>query len=147
LNGHNQKFAIEERRRQVAACLAKAMTQSEIAKQLGVDQSTVSDDVKALALMSQRFVYDLAKSDLGWYYKECIDGIQQAKRELWRMYRYLDEDMRPDSVKLKLMALKVSIQADVEKFKLLSEGPNILAVKSMEDRLANIEQNIEEKPN
>jgi hypothetical protein len=51
------------------------MTDSKIALELKVDQSTISRDVKALKELSQRFVFDLAKSDLAYYYKQCIDGI------------------------------------------------------------------------
>jgi IS30 family transposase len=79
---HN--FKIEERRRQVASMLAQSMTETEIAEQLNVDQSTISRDVKALEWMSQQFVFDLAKSDLAYYYdKHAIDGIEEAKREEW----------------------------------------------------------------
>jgi IS30 family transposase len=81
LSTSSSKFAIEERRRQVASLLAKCKTETEIATILGVDQSTISDDVKALRLMSQRFVYDLAKSDLSVCYKECLDGIQEEKKK------------------------------------------------------------------
>jgi IS30 family transposase len=40
------------------------MIESEIARELNVDQSTISRDIKALKGLSQQFVYDLAKSDL-----------------------------------------------------------------------------------
>lgn len=49
-----------------------------------------------------------------------------------------------DNAKYRLMELKVAIQAEEAKFKLLTEGPNILAVKRMEDRLHRIEQDIQE---
>jgi DNA-binding MarR family transcriptional regulator len=45
-NSDKRQFLIEERRRIVAKCLARSMTQIEIAKQLGFDQSTISDDVR-----------------------------------------------------------------------------------------------------
>jgi hypothetical protein len=32
--------------------------------------------------MPQQFVFDLAKSDLPYYYKQSIDGIEEAKKEL-----------------------------------------------------------------
>jgi hypothetical protein len=38
-------------------------------------------DVKALKEISQQFVFDLAKSDLAYYYKQSIDGIEEAKKE------------------------------------------------------------------
>ena len=40
----------------------------------------------------------------------------------------------------KLLALKLIIQSDETSFKLLSEGPGLLAVKSLEDRLNKIER-------
>ena len=70
------KFKIEERRRQVASLLAQSMTESEIAQELNVDQSTISRDVKALKQMSQQFVFDLAKSDLAYHYKQCINRFE-----------------------------------------------------------------------
>ena len=63
------KFEIEDRRKKVATLLAQSMTETEIAQKLKVDQSTISRNIKALKLLSQRFVFDLAKSDLAYYYK------------------------------------------------------------------------------
>jgi len=62
---HTKKFHLEERRRQVASLLAQSMTEQEIADKLGVDRSTISRDIKALKLLSQRFVFDLVKSGFG----------------------------------------------------------------------------------
>jgi IS30 family transposase len=134
LTAHNLK--IEGRRRRVSSLLAQSMTESEIAQELNVDQSTISRDVKALKELSQRFVYDLAKSDLSYYYKQSIDGIEEAKREAWRMYHDNNNDV---SLKEKLAALKLIVESNQARFKMLSEGPSILAVKSLEERLNKIE--------
>jgi IS30 family transposase len=129
---HN--FKIEERRRKVASLSAKSMTESEIAEKLGVDQSTISRDIKVLKRLSQQFVFDLAKSDLAFYYKKSLDGIDEAKKELWKIY---NNSKMP--VKEKVLALKTIIQSNETKFKLLAEGPSVLAVKSLEERLNKIE--------
>jgi IS30 family transposase len=134
LNYPVHNFKIEERRRKVASLLAQSLTETEIAQELKVDQSTISRDVKALKEISQQFVYDLAKSDLAYYYKQSIDGIEEAKREAWRIYN--DNNI---SVKEKLSALKLIVESNEARFKLLSEGPSILAVKSLEERLNKIE--------
>jgi hypothetical protein len=42
-------------------------------------------------------------------------------------------------VKEKLLALKIIIQSNEARFKLLSEGPSVFAIKSLEDRLNKIE--------
>jgi IS30 family transposase len=131
---HN--FKIEERRRKVASFLAQSFTETEIAKELDVDQSTISRDVKALKELSQKFVYNLAKSDLAYYYKQCIDGIEEAKREAWKIYHNNNNEV---SVKEKLCALKLIVESNEARFKLLSEGPSVLAVRSLEERLNKIE--------
>ena len=87
---------------------------------------------------SQQFVYDLAKSDLAYYYKQSIDGIEEAKKESWKIYNDQTVPMRE-----KLLALKLIIQSDETRFKLLSEGPGLLAIKSLEDRLNRIERVVE----
>jgi Trp operon repressor len=81
---HNKK--IKARRNQVASLLSKSFSETEIAQQLGVDQSTISRDIKVLKESAQQFVYDLAKSDLAYYYKQSIDGIEEAKKESWKIY-------------------------------------------------------------
>lgn len=134
LNRSVHNFKIEERRRKVASLLSQSMTETEIAQELNVDQSTISRDVKALKELSQKFVYDLAKSDLAYYYKQSIDGIEESKREAWRIYHNSEV-----SLKEKLAALKLIVEANEARFKLLSEGPSILAVKSLEERLNKIE--------
>jgi hypothetical protein len=111
------------------------MSQVEMGQALGVDQSTISDDIKALKALSQRFIYDLAKSDLAYFYKQSIDGIEEAKAQAWDIYSK-SEDL---SVKDKLAALKLIIDANVEKFKLIYDGPAVLAMKSLEERLLRIE--------
>lgn len=76
------KYKIEDRRRRIT------MTETEIAKKLRVDQSTVSRDIKVLKNMSQQFVYDLAKSNLAYCYKQCFDGIEEVKRG-WDIFNNL----------------------------------------------------------
>jgi DNA-binding transcriptional ArsR family regulator len=138
LNYPVHNFKIEERRRKVASLLAQCMTECEIAQELNVDQSTISRDIKVLKELSQQFIYDLAKSDLAYYYKQSIDGIEEAKREAWRIYNN-NNNNNDVSVKEKLAALKLIVEANEARFKLLSEGPSILAVKSLEEKLNKIE--------
>ncbi len=134
LNNLKFKFNIKERRKQVASLLSRSVTETEIARQLGVGQATISRDVKELKRTCQQFVYDLAKSDLAYEYKKSLDGIEEAKKEGWRIFN------NPFvSVRERLLALKIIMQADATRFKLLSEGQSVLAMKTMEERLENIE--------
>jgi DNA-binding transcriptional ArsR family regulator len=132
-------FKVEERRRKVACLLAQSMTETEIAEQLNVNQCTISRDVKALKEMSQQFVFDLAKSDLAYYYRQCINGIEEVRRKAWELLRGDDIQQPSLTVKDKLLALKLIKECDEGKFALFKDGPSIMNVKSLEERLSKIE--------
>ena len=129
------KYKIEDRRRRVASMLAQSMTESEIAEQLKVNQSTISRDTIVLKQLSERFVYDLAKSDLAFYYKQCLVGIEEVNRRSWEIFN----KSTGLSTRDKLLALKLIIDCNESKFALFKEGPAIMQLKSMEERLLNIE--------
>src|SRR5215210_4903005 len=120
MHNNNYPFKIEERRRKVASMLAQSITETEIAEKLNVDQSTISRDIKALKEMSQQFVFDLAKSDLAYYYKQCINGIEEVRRKTWEMLRGEDDSAEQPSLlmtpKDKLLALKLIKECDEGKF-------------------------------
>jgi transcriptional antiterminator len=113
--------------------MAQSMTESEIVQELGVDQSTISRDVKALRELSQQFVYDLAKSDLAYSYKQCIDG-EEVKRKAWFIFN--NELLNP---KDKLLALKLIKECNEAKFALFKDGPSFMNLKALEERLNKIE--------
>ena len=136
----NNKFKIEERRRQVASLLAQSITETEIAQKLNVDQSTISRDIKALKHMSQQFVFDLAKSDLAYHYQQCINGIEEVRRKAWELLRDDEEEQQQSlTLKDKLSILKLIKECEEGKFALFKDGPSILNVKSLEERIHQIE--------
>jgi hypothetical protein len=137
VTAHNSTFQIEERRRRLASMLARSITEWECARELGVDQSTISRDVKALKEMSQRFVFDLAKSDLAYYYKQKLDSLDEAKREAWNICNNTNEGTL-NTDKVKLLALKLIVAADEASIKLLNEGPTVLMYKSLDDRVNEV---------
>jgi IS30 family transposase len=141
-NSTKNRFKIEERRRQVASLLAQSITESEIAKKLNVDQSTISRDIKTLKQMSQQFVFDLAKSDLAYHYQQCINGIDEVRRKAWELIRdgEEEEEQRQSlTLKDKLSTLKLIKECEEGKFALFKDGPSILNVNSLEERIHQIE--------
>jgi DNA-binding transcriptional ArsR family regulator len=142
---HNSQSEIKKRRDLVAVLHARSMTETEIAKQIGVDQSVVSRDLKAIKEdIAQDFVCGLARFDLAYYYKNCLDTIEQIKREGWSLYNENRE--KPEvSIRDKLAPLTLIKDCAVDRYRLLAEGPAIMAVKTLENRLNSIERNIEQK--
>jgi hypothetical protein len=64
-------------------------------------------------------------------------GLKKQKEKHGRIYR--NNNNNEVSVKEKLSALKLIVESNEARFKLLSEGPSVLAVKSLEERLNKIE--------
>jgi hypothetical protein len=89
--------------------------------------------------MSQQFVYDLAHSDLAYYYKQCLSGIEEAKRKAWLIFNRLTESSSPSAVKDSLLALKLTVDCNEAQFSLFKEGPAIMQIKKLEERLVRIE--------
>ncbi len=119
--------------------LAKCVSEDEIAKQLNCNQSTISRDIKALKIAAQKYVYDLAKSDLAYSYKQSIDGLHEVNKEAWKIYN--------DSInmKTKLQALKVIRECGESVFNLFNQGPSIMNIKALEERVNKIEDGSSER--
>jgi hypothetical protein len=139
-----KKYQIEERRRQVANRLAMGMTEQQIADSLGVGRATISRDVTFLKMASQTFIFDLAKSDLAFYYKQCLDGMNEANRQAWASYYKLQEKTKrftsTAAERDSFMALKVIKELTEARFLLFKEGPGAMQIKAMRDKLEELNE-------
>jgi len=74
---------------------------------------------------------------LAYSYKQCIDGIEEVRRKGWEIIKgHINGNLTP---KDKLLALKIIKECNEVKFALFKEGPSIMNIKSLEERLQNIE--------
>ena len=132
-NNSKSKFLIEERRRLVAKLWAQSKSETEIARELHCNVSTICRDIKYLKKLSNQFVFDLAK-DLGFYYKSCIDTMNQIQQKSWEIYNN-DQITQKD----KLLALRVIKETCESKFSLIEKGPSVMALKNLDERINKIE--------
>jgi transcriptional antiterminator len=132
---NNSRRSIESRRQKIASLLAMAATEEEIAQELNVDQSTISRDIRHLKIQAREFVYNLAKSDLAYSYKLCIDGVEEVKRKAWFMFNH--ELQNP---KDKLLALKIIVEANEAVFSLFGQGPQVLHIRALNEKIDKIEE-------
>ena len=133
---HN-RIQIKERREDVLLLLTKGMKGYEIAKDLGVDASTVSRDIQYLISQSHNYLNTLAKEALPFMYQTSIEGIKNVLKECWGIYS-IDSD-KDITWFHKIAALKLAKECNEALFKLTAEGPSVMYVKLLEERLARIE--------
>ena len=82
----HSRIQIKERRENILVLLTKGMKGYEIAKELGVDASTVSRDIHYLIAQSQNYLNSLAKETLPFMYQTSIEGIKNVLKECWTIY-------------------------------------------------------------
>jgi predicted ArsR family transcriptional regulator len=124
---HN-RIKIKERRENILMLLTRGMKGYEIAKELGVDASTVSRDIQYLIAHSQNCLNSLAKETLPFMYQTSIDGIRNVLKECWSIYTMI-----------MMMMIKLAKECNEALFKLTAEGPSIMHVRLLEERLERIE--------
>ena len=61
--------------------LTKGMKGYEIAKEIGIDASTVSRDIQYLSSQSHNYLNSLAKEALPFMYQTSIEGIKNVLKE------------------------------------------------------------------
>lgn len=128
---------IKERRDDVLVLLTKGRKGYEIAKELGVDASTVSRDIHYLISQSHNYLNTLAKEALPFMYQTSIEGIRNVLKECWNIYTI--ESDKDVTWYHKIAALKLAKECNEALFRLTTEGPSVMHVKLLEERLERIE--------
>ena len=68
--------------------LIRGVRVGEIAKELRVNKSTVTKDIKHLASQSQNYLTDLSRSTLSLMFQQSIEGIREVLCESWNIIAY-----------------------------------------------------------
>jgi hypothetical protein len=101
--------------------------------ELNTDHSTISRDIKFLTAQSQNYLNDLARSTLPFMYQTSIEGIRSILKECWNIYGSTDNNLQ------KLAALKLAKESQEAIFKLIDEGPSVMALKQLQEKFLQIE--------
>ena len=104
-----------------------------------MSSSEESPDIIQLKVQSRQFVYDLAKTDLCFYYKKSIDGVEEVNRKAWELYRDSGSGSSDNDKRIKLLALRLAKECNEAVFSLFSQGPSIMNIKALAERLNKVE--------
>jgi IS30 family transposase len=117
--------------------LTRGLKTYEIAKELQIDQSTITRDIKFLTAQSQNYLNSLAKETLPFMYQTSIEGIRDVLKEAWSIYQ--NPDKTGVNMYQRLAALKLAKECQETIFSLLDQGPSVMVVKQLQERLILIE--------
>jgi hypothetical protein len=100
----------------------------------------VSRDIQYLISQSHNYLNSLAKEALPFMYQTSIEGIRNVLKECWIIYTLDNHNNDKDLTWFhRLAALKLAKECNEALFKLTAEGPSVMHVKLLEERLKRIE--------
>lgn len=127
---------INERREKVMMLLTKGFKGYQIASELITTPSTVTRDIQYLSKESSNTLQALVKDSMPFLYHTSIEGLKNILVECWNIYQSDNEDL---SYLHKLNSLKLAKECNESLFKLVAEGPCLVYLKELEERLSRFE--------
>ena len=108
----------ENRLSRIISLLSKGLTQSEIAQELNVDQSTISRDLQLLKQEAKKKIEKYLNEDILFEYLRYIAGSNEVTRHLWEIVQN-----QKTPTKDKTNALSLLMQFYNKRLELLIGGP------------------------
>ena len=125
------RYIVNERRGKVQVMLSQGLTETEIASQLIVNQSTISRDVNFIKKESQRSIQDIVRETFPFEFSKSILSLNHITKACWNIY---NDKTSKWTTKDKLNALKLARDTERTKFEVLMHGPiDLLAQKLQEE--------------
>jgi transcriptional antiterminator len=123
---------ITYRREKVLELSAQGLTQQEIARKLLVSQKTVSNDINWLKNDAIE-VIKRSREYLAFEYTKSLAVLDHIKKRAFEIADKTEEDRN------KITALRLAAETEISKARLLAEGPGVLVVTDLQERLNKIE--------
>jgi predicted transcriptional regulator len=108
----------ENRLSRIISLYSKGLTQTEIAQELGVDQSTVSRDLQFIKQEAKKKIEKYLNEDILFEYLRYIAGSNEVTRKLWEIVQN-ERIMTKD----KMNALSLLTQSYNKRLEMLIGGP------------------------
>jgi hypothetical protein len=117
--------------------LARGYNQTDLAKELGVTRMTVNRDVHYINEMTNKGLFDQAKSTIPTMYFNCLDGLGEIERKCWRI---IDNEENNPAINQwhKLAAMRLAGDVIEKKFNIIQNGPEIMQLRKLQDRVEEI---------
>lgn len=136
----SNRFVITERRERVFVMLSQGLSETEIANELNVGQSTVCRDVKSIKKESQKQIESIAEDVLPYEYNKCLVSMEQVIKEGWKIYHDTSEQW---TNKNKIDILKLIKEAVRTRFEILGKGPLALNAKEVSQKVKELTEGSE----
>jgi transcriptional regulator len=137
---HNKKV-IRERREQILLLMSRGYSQGDIARELNITRQTISSDMRYINEITNKGLFGLAKETLTTMYFNCMQGVDEVRKEAWRVYRNEDNDPSISNWH-RIASLKICIHASETKFTMIGAGPTMMNMERLKNEIAELKNNL-----
>jgi hypothetical protein len=137
----NNRFIMIERREKVSILLSQGLSETEISKNLNVNQSTVSRDIRVIKKESCEMIQSVTRNILPYEFGRCLMSTEQLIKEGWNIFNDKSEKW---TNKDKINALKLVKESVRTKVEILLQGPTTLHLQQLKDKVDELNQKIED---
>ena len=107
----------ENRLSRIISLYSKGLTQSEIASEIGIDQSTVSRELQFMKQEAKKKIERYLNEDILFEYLRYIAGSNEVTKHLWELVQ------NEENAKDKMNALSLLMQCYNKRLQILIGGP------------------------
>jgi hypothetical protein len=123
-------------------------SQYAIIEKLGITKMTMSRDLKAINESTKKGLFGLAKNEtLSTFFYNCIQGVNDVQKELWKIYR--NEDNDPEITHyIQMKALDLLRKTNESKFNMFVNVPGFMELEKLRNEVNDMkEKTLDEKGN
>jgi DNA-binding CsgD family transcriptional regulator len=124
---------IIERRNKVQALLSEGNTLEEISNELQVSYETIKNDKKYLKKDAFRILNNSGADEMAYQYCTMMQNILNCNKKCWEIFHAKDS-----SSKIKLQALKISIECNRELNQLVKDSTSVITLENLKKKVEEL---------
>jgi len=133
----NNRYLVKQRRERVLVMLSQGLNETEIAKNLLVDVSTICRDVKAIKKDSQRSIQLIVDDILPFEFGKSLLSLNNINKFCWGI---VHDKSKKWTGKDKINAMKFIKDTERTRFEILTNGPLNLEVIHLREQVEDLKQ-------
>jgi hypothetical protein len=137
--GNNTPKKIRESREKILLLMEKGYNQLDIAKELQITRMTINRDMHYINEMTNKGVFEMAKTSFATMYSNCNDGFNEIQKEYWKIYCNVDNDPNITPV-VKLAALKLAAEIHDKEFSMFKDGPTVMDLRRLHEKVDDLKR-------
>jgi DNA-binding CsgD family transcriptional regulator len=140
----NSQDFIKIRRERILALMAQGANKGEIAATLSTTRVTVDRDLRNINNQTNKEYSRMVRESIPTLFDNCLTSLNSVLKNCWRLYAI--EDKEKVTTWHKINILRLIAETTEKKFSMISNGPALMEVNRLKQRLEELKNGIQLTP-